>query len=69
LLPGAEIRPGLWAALEELRTNPVAGVTPSLDLHSMHPNGLVLLAENTFQYLLARLPEPERQWYEEWVVQ
>jgi Dolichyl-phosphate-mannose-protein mannosyltransferase len=69
LLPGAEIQPGLWAALDELRAHPVDGVAPSLDLHSLHPNGLVLLAEPTYQYLLARLPAPERKWYEAWVVQ
>ena len=70
LLPGAAIRPGLWSALEDLRAHPVAGVAPSLDLHAFHPNGLVLLAENTFfQYLVARLPTSELQWYRDWVVQ
>jgi hypothetical protein len=69
LLPGAAIRPGLWAALDELRFHPVAGVAPSVDLHSLHPNGLVLLPENTFAYLLASLPESERRWYLDWVVQ
>jgi len=69
LLPGAEIRPGLWAALDELRAHPAASVAPALALHPMHPNGLVLLAEPTFQHLLARLPDSERRWYETWVVQ
>jgi len=69
LLPGAAIRPGLWAALDELRLHPAAGVVPSLDLHAMHPNGLVLLAEPTYQFLVARLPDSERQWYRAWVVQ
>jgi hypothetical protein len=69
LLPGAEIRPGLWAALDELRARPVAGIAPSVDLHSLHPNGLVLLSESTFQYLIARLPSDERLWYRIWVVQ
>jgi hypothetical protein len=69
LLPGAGIRPGLWAALDELRLRPVAGVAPSIDLHPLHPNGLVLVAEPTFQYLLARLPADERRRYTSWVVQ
>jgi hypothetical protein len=69
LLPGAEIRPGLWAALDALRAHPVAAVAPALPLHPLHPNGLVLLSEPTFQYLLGRIPEPERRWYETWVVQ
>ena len=69
LLPGAEIRPGLWAALDDLRAHPVAGIAPSRDLHSLHPNGLVLLAEPTFQYLVSRLPADELQWYKAWVVQ
>jgi len=69
LLPGAATRPGLWASLEELRAHPVAGVAPSLDLHSLHPNGLVLLTENTFQYLVAQLPTYELQWYRDWLVQ
>jgi len=68
LLPGAAVRPALWAALDELRRHPVPGVAPSLDLHSLHPNGLVLLTEPTFVYLVARLPEPERSWYNAWVV-
>lgn len=69
LLPGAAIRPGLWTALDQLRAHPVTGVAPSIDLHSLHPNGLVLLPENTFQHLISELPEFERQWYKEWVVQ
>ena len=68
LLPGAAIRPDLWAALDRLRAHPVAGVAPPLDLHALHPNGLVLLSENTFRHLIAELPEFERQRYEEWVV-
>jgi hypothetical protein len=68
LLPGASIRPDLWAALDRLRAHPGAGVAPSLDLHSLHPNGLVLLSESTFQYLIAELPEFERQRYEQWIV-
>jgi hypothetical protein len=69
LLPGAAIRTGLWAALDRLRAHPVAGIAPSLDLHSLHPNGLVLLSENTFQHLISELPEFEQQWYKRWVVQ
>ena len=69
LLPGAAIRPGLWAALDELRAHPVAAVAPTVDVHPLHPNGLVLLAEPTFRYLVGRLPASERQWYEAWVVQ
>jgi hypothetical protein len=68
LLPGAAIRPGLWAALDDLRAHPVPGVAPSLDLHSLHPNGLVALREPTFQYLVTRLPEDERRWYQAWNV-
>jgi hypothetical protein len=69
LLPGAAIRPGLWAALDELRAHPVVGVAPALALHALHPSGLVLLAEPTFQYLVAQLPAAERRWYAAWVVQ
>lgn len=68
MLPGAAIRPGLWAALDHLRAHPTPGVAPSLDLHALHPNGLVVLSEPTFQYLLARLPAEERRWYEAWPV-
>jgi hypothetical protein len=69
LLPGAAIRPGLWAALDELRARPRPDIAPTVALHAMHPNGLVLLSEATFQHLLARLPEAEQQWYRRWVVQ
>jgi hypothetical protein len=44
-------------------------VAPSLDLHALHPNGLVVLSAPTFQYLLARLPTEERRWYEAWPAQ
>jgi hypothetical protein len=68
LMPGAAIRPSLWSALIELRTHPLTGIAPSIDLHPLHPNGLVLLPEATFQYLLANLPPSDRRWYSDWVV-
>ncbi len=67
LMPGAAIRPSLWSALIELRTQPRTGIAPSIDLHPLHPNGLVLLPEATFQYLLANLPPSDRRWYADWV--
>lgn len=68
LMPGAEIQTDLWAALVELRAAPVTGIAPPIDLHAWHPNGLVLLPEATFQYLLAHLRPTERRWYSDWVV-
>lgn len=69
LLPGAAIRPGLAAALDRVRDHPVPNLAPVISLHSMHRNGLVLLSEPTFQYLVAALPTVEQQWYQAWPVQ
>jgi hypothetical protein len=69
LLPGAAIRPGLAAALERMRSHPVPGIVPAISLHPLHPNGLVLFSEPTFQYLVAGLPTEEQSWYRAWPVQ
>jgi hypothetical protein len=69
LLPGAAVRPDLWAALDRMRAQPVPGVVPAISLHPLHPNGLVLLSEPTFQYLVASLPTQEQQWYRAWPIQ
>jgi hypothetical protein len=69
LLPGAAIRPALAAALDRMRSHPVPGVVPAMALHSLHPNGLVLFSEPTFQYLVAGLPTEEQRWYQAWPVQ
>jgi hypothetical protein len=68
LLPGASIRPGLAAALDRTRGHPVPNLAPAISLHSLHPNGLVLLPEPTFRYLVAGLPTAEQQWYQVWPV-
>jgi hypothetical protein len=69
LLPGAGIRPGLAIALDVLRAHPRDGVVPAISLHPMHPNGLVLFSEPTFQYLVAGLPTVDREWYQAWPIQ
>lgn len=69
LLPGAAIRPGLWAALDELRAHRPEGVVLPPVVHPMHPNGLVLMGERLFHLLLRRLPPDEERWYREWHIQ
>jgi hypothetical protein len=69
LLPGAAIRPGLAAALDQVRVHPVPSLAPAISLHSMHPNGLVLLPEPTFQYIVSGLPTAEQRWYQAWPIQ
>src|SRR5262249_22468816 len=69
LLPGALILPALKTALDELRASPQPGTAPPRDLHAFDADGLVLLAEPTYQYLLTRLPPDARAHYEKWHIQ
>jgi hypothetical protein len=60
VMPLAWIEGGspLDRALIAARAQP--GVVPPLGLHPGHPNGMVLVAEPTWQAIAARLPAPSR---------
>lgn len=66
LLPLAFIRAGspLDHALVAARAQPE--LTPPRGLHALHPNGLVLVAEPTWEWALAQLPPAQRAYYERW---
>jgi hypothetical protein len=68
LLPGAFIGLApdspLGAALDRARTDP-AVATP-ISLHPRHRNGLVLVTEPTWDWLLTQLPDGPRQYYARW---
>jgi hypothetical protein len=66
LVPLAFIGPNspLEHAIDDARKAP--GVVPPLGLHPRHRNGLVLIAEPTWQWILARLPEPDRTHFARW---
>jgi len=64
LMPLAFMTQDLQAALDAARTDPA--VTPPLGLHPRHRNGLVLVDEPTWDWLLARLPAPLRRHYARW---
>jgi hypothetical protein len=68
LLPGASIDDDLRRALDDLRARPRDGVEGVRDLHPHGPNGLVVLSEPTFQYLLTELPPWARARYVRWPV-
>jgi hypothetical protein len=64
LMPLAFMTQDLQAALDAARQDP--SVAPPLGLHPRHRNGLVLVEEPTWDWLLARLPGPLRRHYARW---
>jgi hypothetical protein len=64
LIPMAYMSAALIRALDGARAAP--GVTPPRALHAGNPNGLVLLPEATWDWVLARLPAAEARTYRAW---
>jgi len=54
----------LEQAIDAARTTP--GVEPPIGLHPRHRNGLVLVTEPTWDWMLARLPERDRRHFARW---
>ncbi|HEX5060040.1 MAG TPA: glycosyltransferase family 39 protein, partial [Kofleriaceae bacterium] len=54
----------LDAALDRARNEP--GVTPPVGFHPRHRNGLVLVTEPTWEWLLAQLPPAARDYFSRW---
>lgn len=54
----------LDAALLDARREP--SLVPPIGTHARHPNGLVLVAEPTWTWILERLPPEVRAYYERW---
>ncbi len=51
-------------ALRDARAHPE--LVPPIGLHPGHPNGLVLVPEPTWEWVLARLPPRSQAWWREW---
>jgi hypothetical protein len=68
LLPRARIHPALDAALDRARAHAAAtgAIAPPRGLHPTHANGLVLIPEATWQWLMAELPPDVRAHYQRW---
>ena len=66
LVPMSYMSEGLARALDDARS--AAGVAPPVSLHRDHRNGLVLVAEPTWTWVLARLSPAERAHYRAWPV-
>jgi hypothetical protein len=68
LMPGAFIgladNSPLGIALDRARAEP--SVTPPIGVHPRHRNGLVLVTEATWEWVLAQLPDGARQWFAAW---
>jgi len=64
LIPMAYMNEDLVRALDDARAAPDVG--PPLSLHRGNPNGLVLLPEKTWEWVLARLPDAEARAYRRW---
>jgi hypothetical protein len=66
LLPMSYMSDGLARAVDEARGAGV--VAPPVGLHRDHRNGLVLVAEPTWNWILDRLSPAERAYYRDWPV-
>lgn len=64
LLPMAYQSQNLSRAINDARRQP--DLPPPISLHAGHPNGLVLLREATWQWVLTHLEGPERAHYQSW---
>ena len=68
LLPGAFVGVGanspLEKALDDARREPL--LEPPLGVHAGNRNGLVLVGETTWEWILTRLPERARRYYAGW---
>lgn len=67
LLPMSYMSDGLARAVDDARVAG-AGVAPPVGLHAGHRNGLVLVAEPTWEWMLGRLSPAERTYYSAWPV-
>ncbi len=67
LLPMSYMSDGLARAVDDARVAG-AGVAPPVGLHAGHRNGLVLVAEPTWEWMLGRLSPAERAYYSAWPV-
>ena len=66
LLPSALISPPLHAAIDAARQQAVEEVPRPRGLHPRHRNGVVLMPEATWQWILSRLSPAARAPYDEW---
>jgi hypothetical protein len=66
LLPMSYMSDGLSRAVDQARRT--RGVAPPVGLHRAHRNGLVLVAEPTWEWMLGRLSPAERAYYSAWPV-
>jgi hypothetical protein len=64
LMPLAFMTPELQRAVDAARAEP--SIAPPIGLHPRHRNGLVLVEEPTWDWILARLPGPLRRHYARW---
>jgi len=66
LLPLHFIRAGSALDRQLLAARAAPGVIPPLGVHPRHANGLVLVAESTWTWLLAQLPPADRAYFAAW---
>ncbi len=64
--PDAPLDHALDAARTAAATDEAAAITPPLGLHAGHRNGLVLVTEPTWDWLLAHLPPASRAYFAAW---
>ena len=68
LLPGAHLSPDARRALDDARIQPVPGPRP-IALHAYDRNGLVVVHEATWQWVVDRMPPDSRARYRAWRTQ
>jgi len=64
IMPLAFMSPELQQAIDDARAEP--SIAPPIGLHPRHRNGMVLVEEPTWDWILARLPGPVRRHYARW---
>ncbi len=66
LLPSALISPALQRAIDQARRDPPPGLVRPRGLHPRHRNGVVVMPEATWRYVLGLLPPRARASYQAW---
>ena len=66
MIPLALVRPSLRHAIDRSRIEKPPGISPPIGLHPYDPDGLVLMPEATWRWILERLPPKDQQHYRLW---
>lgn len=66
VIPMALMTAALRQTIDRARTDAPSGIPPPRGVHPLHRDGLVVMPEITWQWILSRLPTDERAFYRSW---